>query len=58
VPRTPLALLGDRRGAVMTEYATVLLLVSLVGAGALALMGAPLIERFHTMAIWIRLPFP
>jgi hypothetical protein len=42
----------------MAEYVVVLSLVSLVGAGAVAALGIPLLETFRLSQLLITLPVP
>ncbi len=46
------------RGAVFVEYITVLCLVTLVGAAAVAALGLPLLRLFRYVQAVILLPIP
>jgi Flp pilus assembly pilin Flp len=50
--------LSDSSGAVFVEYVVVLALVTLVGAGAIALVGVPLLESYQLTQLLITLPIP
>ncbi len=48
----------DERGAIFAEYVTVLALVTLVGAAAVAALGIPLLRLFRYVQAVILLPIP
>lgn len=48
----------DERGAVFVEYVTVLTLVTVVGAAAVAALGIPLLKLFRYVQAVILLPIP
>ena len=52
------ALGSDERGSLSTEYAVLLVLVSVVGALALVSAGTPLVKMFLFRQTWLLLPFP
>ena len=51
-------LAADARGVVYVEYVTVLILVALVGAFAVAALGVPLVTRFRFAQIVLAAPIP
>ena len=57
-PRPRVALLGDSRGAVMTEYMVLVGTVGLVVAAAVATAGVDLIRRFEIARFLLMLPLP
>jgi Flp pilus assembly pilin Flp len=52
------ALARDERGVATVEYVTVLVLVSIVGAGAIVALGVPLIQLFRYVQMVIAMPVP
>jgi Flp pilus assembly pilin Flp len=48
----------DRRGAAYVEYLALLTLVTLVGAGAVAALGIPLLRLYRFAEVIILLPAP
>lgn len=51
-------LIDDVGGAVYVEYVALLTLVTLIGAGAVAALGLPLLRMFRFAEIVIALPVP
>ena len=52
------SLLADQRGVAMVEYVTLLCLVAVIGAAAVAALGVPLIQLFRYVQTMIALPIP
>ena len=48
----------DERGAVMVEYAVILVLVALGCVAAIVAVGIPLAGMYLTQRTWVLLPFP
>lgn len=51
-------LLADQSGAVFVEYITLTVMVSLIGAAAVASLGIPLLRLFLTLEAFILFPAP
>jgi len=52
------SLLADQSGVAMVEYVTLLLLVTVIGASAVAALGVPLIQLFRYVQTVIAMPIP
>jgi len=52
------SLLSDESGVAMVEYVTLLCLVTLIGAVAVASLGVPLIQLFRFAQTILALPLP
>jgi hypothetical protein len=50
--------LAGTRGAVFVEYVALLLLVTVIGAGAVAALGIPLVNLFRYQQLILSLPIP
>ena len=57
LPQRP-SLLRDERGVAMVEYVTLLCLVTVAGAAAVAALGVPLIQLFRYVQTVIAMPIP
>lgn len=54
----PLAALTGTRGVVFVEYVALLLLVTIIGAGAVVSLGIPLVNLFRYQQLILSLPIP
>ncbi len=52
------ALLSDRGGAIYVEYVTLLVLVSLIAAAAIAAVGAPMVNTYRFAQYVLGAPLP
>lgn len=51
-------LLGNEKGAVFVEYLVLSLFVTIGGAGAVMVLGVPLLRLYHWGNAWITFPLP
>ncbi len=54
----PTDLLRDEKGAVFVEYLVLSLFVTIGGAGAVMVLGVPLLRLYHWGNAWITFPLP